>query len=112
MLAAVGADHILVILNEVVHLVGVHGIDIDFLAALGSGDQLVGTLTAAAALAVHQRIGEGAYVTGGDPGLGVHDNGGIQTHVVVGFLHELLQPCLLDVVLKLNTQRAVVPGVC
>ena len=110
-LAADGADNILVLLDEGIHLLGVHGIHIHSLAAFGSGDQLVSPLTGAAALAVHQGVGEGAHVAGGDPGGGVHDDGGIQAHVVVGFLDELLQPCLLDVVLEFHTQGAVVPGV-
>ena len=29
-----------------------------------------------------------------------------------GSLNKLLEPCTLDVVLELNAQRAVVPGVC
>ena len=66
----------------------------------------------AAALAVHQRIGERTDVAGGDPSGGVHDNGGIKAHIVVRLLHELLQPSLLDVVLEFHTQRAVVPRVC
>ncbi len=110
-LAAGGADHILVILDEIVHLIGGHGVHIHAGGGGSSLDELIGALTAAAALAVHQRIGEGAHVAGGDPGLGIHDDGGIQAHVVVRFLDELLQPGLLDVVLELHTQRAVVPGV-
>ena len=89
-----------------------HGVDIDILAGLGSGDQLVSTLTGAAALAVHQGVGEGTDMAGGDPGLRVHDDGGIQTHIVGRLLDELLQPGLLNVVLELDTQRAVVPRVC
>ena len=30
---------------------------------------------------------------------------------IVGLLHELFQPCLLDIVLELDTQRAVVPAI-
>ncbi len=111
-LAAVGADHILVLHNEVVHLGGGHGVHIDGLATFGSLDELVGTMPGAAALAVHQGVGEGAHMTGGDPGLGVHQDGGIQAHIIVGLLDELLKPGLLDVILELHAQRAVVPGVC
>ena len=50
-------------------------------------------------------------MAGGDPGGGVHQDGGVQTHVIVGLLDKLLQPGLLDVVLELHAQRAVVPGV-
>ena len=111
MLAAGGADHILVLGNEGVHLVKAHGVHVDALAGLGCLDELVRPLPGAAALAVHQRIGEVAHMTGGDPGLGVHQDGGVQTHVVIGLLYELFQPRLLDVIFELHTQRAVVPGV-
>ena len=50
-------------------------------------------------------------MAGGHPGLGVHDDGCIQAHIVGALLHELLQPCLLDVVLELHAQGAVVPAV-
>ena len=110
-LAAVGADHILVLGDEAVHLLKAQGIHIHILAGLGGFDELVRTVTGAAALAVHQRIGEAAHMTGGDPSGGVHQNGGIQTHIVVGLLNELLHPCLLHIVLELHTQRAVVPRV-
>ena len=50
-------------------------------------------------------------MAGGDPGLGVHEDGGVLAHVVGVLLDELLPPGLLHVVLQLHTQRAVVPGV-
>ena len=62
-------------------------------------------------LAVHEGVREAAQMAGSDPGLGVHEDGGVQTHVVGVLLDELLPPSLLDVVLQLHTQRAVVPGV-
>ena len=42
---------------------------------------------------------------------GVHNDGSIQTYIIVRFLHEFLQPGLLDIVFELHAQRAVVPGV-
>ena len=56
MLAAVGADNVLVTRNESVHLVKAHGIHIDALARLGGLDELVRPLTGAAALAVNQGV--------------------------------------------------------
>ena len=50
-------------------------------------------------------------MAGGHPGLGVHEDGGVQTHVVGVLLHEFLPPGLLDVVLQLHAQGAVVPRV-
>ena len=110
-LAAVGANHIGVLGNELVHFLKAHGIHIDTLAGLGGLNELVRPLTGAAALAVHQGVREVAHVAGGDPGLGVHQNGGIQAHVVGGLLNKLLHPSLFDVVFEFHTQGAVVPGV-
>ncbi len=45
------------------------------------------------------------------PDLRVHQDGGSPDRRCRGFLHKFLPPCLLDVVLQLHTQRAVVPGV-
>ena len=47
----------------------------------------------------------------GHPGLGVHEDGGVLTHVVGVLLHELLPPGLFDVVLQLHAKGAVVPRV-
>ena len=62
-------------------------------------------------LAVHEGVREAAQMAGGDPGLRIHEDGGVQTHVVGVLLNEFLPPSLLDVVFQLHTQRAVVPGV-
>ena len=51
-------------------------------------------------------------MAGGDPSLGVHDDGGVKTDIVGAFLNKLLQPGLLDIVLELHAERAVVPAVC
>ena len=103
------------LLDEVLHLLlgeGVHG--------LGKGkgillrpllDDLVGAETLLALLAVHKGVGEAAHVAGGHPDLGVHEDGGVQTHIVGVFLDKFLPPGFFDVVLQLNAQGAVVPGV-
>ena len=109
MLAADRADNILVFGDESVHLVKAHGIDVDLGVLVA--DKLVGTVAGLAGTAVQQRVRETGNVAGGDPGLRVHDDGGIEAHIVGALLHELLQPCLLDVVLELDTQRAVVPAI-
>ena len=74
-------------------------------------NELIGSMTALADLAVHERIGEAAEVTGRDPGLGIHDDRGIETNVVLAFRDEFFPPCLLDVVLELHTQRTVIPRI-
>ena len=74
-------------------------------------DELVGAVAHLTGLAVDEGIVEGGNVTGGYPNLGVHKDSGIKTHVVGVLLHELLPPGALDVVLELNAERTVVPGV-
>ena len=74
-------------------------------------DELVGAEAGLAGLAVHQRIVEAADVTGSHPDLAVHQNGAVQPGVVGAFLHELLPPGALDVVLVLHAQGTEVPGV-
>ena len=109
MLAADGADDVLVLGDESVHLVEAHGIDVDLGVLLA--DELIGTVAGLAGAAVQQGVREAGNVAGRHPSLGVHDDGGIEADVVGAFLHELLQPCLLDVVLELDAQRAVVPAI-
>ena len=114
MLAAGGAGNVPV-LDEVLHLLLGEGVD-----GLGQGhavlaapvlDELVGAEALFALLAVHQGVGEAGQMAAGHPGLGVHEDGGVLTHVVGVLLHELLPPRPLDVVLQLHAQRAVVPGI-
>ena len=113
-LAAAGAGD-LMLGHESCHLI--LGESVDGLgqlkAVLGAPvlDHLVGAETLLALLAVHQRIAEAAQMAGSDPGLGIHQNRAVLTHVVGVLLDELLPPGLLHVVLQLHTQRAVVPGV-
>ena len=109
MLAADGADDVLVFGDELVHLVKAHRIDVH-LGVLVS-NELIGAVTGLARLAVEQRVGEACHMAGRDPGLRVHDDGRVEADVVRAFLHELLEPCLFDVVLELDAERAVVPAV-
>ena len=113
-LAAGGAGY-LVLFDESGHLLlgeGVNGlIQGDVLLGAEVLDQLVGAEALLALLAVHEGIGEAAQMAGGNPGLGVHQNGGVLTYVVGVLLDELLPPGLLHVVLQLHAQGAVIPGV-
>ena len=108
-LAADGADDVLMLSDEGVHLVKAHGIHIDLGVLLA--DELIGAVACLAGAAVQQGVREAGHMAGGHPGLGVHDDGCIQAHVVGAFLHELFQPCLLDVVFELDAKGAVVPAV-
>ena len=114
MLAAGGAGDVMLV-DEGLHL-GM-GVCINGLVQLIAGfcapvlNDLVGAEALIALTAVHQRIGEALEMAGGDPGLGIHQDGGVKTHVVAVFLNELLPPCALYVVLQLNAEGAVVPGV-
>ena len=113
-LAAGGAgDHML--LNKLFHLVlgeGVHGLAQVKLVLLGPLlNDFICAEPLLALLAVHQRVGEAAHMAGGHPDLGVHEDGGVQAHVVGVLLDELLPPGLFHVVLQLHAQGAVIPGI-
>ena len=109
-LAAYGADYILVRGYELVHFVEGHRIDVDLMVLFA--DELVGTVARLAGAAVEQGVREAGNVAGGDPCLRIHDYRGVKADIVGAFLNKLLQPRLLDVVFEFNAQRAVVPGVC
>ena len=113
-LAAGGAGD-LVLIDKGLHLLlgeGVHRLRKVKVVCLSPVlNDLVGPEALFALLAVHQRIREAAHVAGGHPHLGVHQNGGVQTHIVGVLLDKLLPPGLLHVVLQLHAQGAIVPGV-
>ena len=96
-LAADGADDILVLCDESVHLVKAHGVHVHLGVLLT--DQLVGAVACLAGAAIQQGVREAGHMAGGHPGLRVHDDGSTQTHIIGAFLHKLFQPCLFDVVL-------------
>ena len=114
MLATGGAGDALVI-DILLHLLLGKGVDglgqlhAVFMAPILN--KLVGPEALLALLAIHKRIGKARQMAAGHPGLGIHQNGRILAHVVGIFLDELLPPGLLDIVLQLHTQGAVVPGV-
>ncbi len=74
-------------------------------------DQLVSAEALVALLAVHQRIGKSAEMAGSHPRLRVHQNGAVHADIIRIFLNELLPPGFLYVVLQLNAEVAVIPGV-
>ena len=113
-LAAGGAGDVM-LLHKLLHLglaEGVHAlaqVEAVFLAPVL--DDLVGAKALLALLAVHQGVGKAAHVAGGHPGLGVHEDGGVQPYVVRVLLDELLPPGFFHIVLQLHAQGTVVPGV-
>ena len=113
-LAAGGTGNV-VLLNEVLHFALLECVDrlgklkIVFLAPIL--DDLVRAKTLVTLLAVHERVGETADVTRGDPGLRVHEDGGIKADVIFILLHELTPPGGLYVVFELDAQRAELTGV-
>ena len=72
--------------------------------------EVVGPEALVAALALGQRVGEDADVTGGDPDLARQDHRGVQADDVVPALDDGAPPLLLDVLLELDAQGPVVPG--
>ena len=101
--------------DKVLHLLLGEGVD--GLGKLEAGlgapvlDDLVGAEALVALAAVHQRIGEAAEMAARHPGLRVHQDRGVKANVVGILLHELLPPGVLDVLLELGAEGAVVPGV-
>ena len=102
-------------LNELLHLGLAHGVhtvaQVKVVLLAPVFNDLVGAEALLTLLAVHQRVGEAAHMAGGHPHLRIHQNGGVQAHVVLVLLDELLPPGLFDVVLQLHAQGAVVPGI-
>ena len=86
MLAADGADDVLMLCDEGIHLVKAHGIHIHLGVLLT--DQLVGAVACLAGAAVQRGVREAGHMAGGHPGLGVHNDGGIQAlsliHISLG----------------------------
>ena len=88
--------------------VGRHALGMDAEPLL---DQMVGPESALAGLAVDQRIVEVDDVTRRLPDAWVHQDPGIEADHVAPPVDEGPPPELLDVVLQLDAERAVIPGV-
>ena len=71
--------------------------------------QVVLTQAGVAVAALHERIREGLDVARGLPHLAGQDDRGVQAHDVLAARDERAPPLLLDVVLELHAQGAVVP---
>ena len=74
-------------------------------------DDLICAESLVALAAVHKGIREARKVSRSDPGLGIHENSRVETDIVLILLNEFLPPSLLYIVLELNAEGAVVPGV-
>ena len=74
-------------------------------------NQIVRAESLAASLAVHKRIGKSSKMAGSNPGLGIHQDRAVNADIGRGLLHEFLPPCFLDIVLELNAEVAVIPGI-
>ena len=110
--SAIRADN-MVLLDVIVHLVvrPAGGIDVKPVFEGIILNQLVRTVTAAAHLAIHQRIGKAAEMSGCNPCLRIHNNRAVQSDVIFTFLYKLFPPCALDIVFEFHTERTVVPGI-
>ena len=113
-LAAGGAGD-LMLLDEVHHLLlapGVHAaLQGDALLLAVILDELIRPETLVALLTVHQRVGESAQMAGGNPGLGIHQDGAVNTHIVGALLDKFLPPGALYVIFQLHAQIPVIPGI-
>ena len=113
-LAARRAGNI-VLFDEVFHLLVGPAVDaaaeVDAVLSREILDQLVRAEALMALLAVHQRVREASEMAGGNPCLRIHENRAVDADVVRALLDEFLPPRLLDVVLQLNTEIAIVPRI-
>ena len=66
-------------------------------------DEVIGTMTGLTFLTVHQRVREAAEMTGSNPCLGIHEDSGIKTDIVLVFLDEFFKPGGFDVILECHT---------
>ena len=112
-LSAAGTGHVVVPDKGYQILVG-HGLHIDVRPALLPApglNELVGPVAHFAGLAVDEGIVEGGHMSGGHPDFRVHQDGGIQAHVIGIFLHKFFPPGPLYIVLEFHAQGTVVPRV-
>ena len=72
-------------------------------------NQLICAESGLAGLAVNQRVGESAHVSGCHPSLRVHQDRRVETDIVLGFLYELPPPGVLDILFQFCAQRTVIP---
>ncbi len=75
-------------------------------------NQLVGAETLMALLAVHQRVGKSAQVSGSHPGLRIHQNRTVHPDIIRMLLDKFLPPGALDIIFKLYSQITVIPRIC
>ena len=64
-----------------------------------------------ALLTVHQRVGKSAQMSGCHPGLGIHQDRAVHTHIIRGLLNELLPPGFFYVILQFHAKIAVIPRI-
>ena len=60
-------------------------------------------------LTVHKRVCKSSKVSRCHPCLRIHEYRTVHAYIIRTFLNKFLPPCLLDIVLKLNTKISVVP---
>ena len=71
---------------------------------------MVGAEAEVAVAAFYEGVGEVLDVAAGDPGLGMHEDGGVQADDVIAPADHGMPPSLFDVAFKLDAEGAVVPS--
>ena len=91
-------------------LAGLLDLLLDLLVLLGDPilDQHVGAVALLRIAVVDQRIVEGRHVARSLPRLGVHEDGGIESHDILVQLDHRVPPVALDVVFQLHAVLSVV----
>ena len=106
----------IIVIDELLHLLmapAVHGrLKLDVVCCGMIFDDLVGTESLMTFLTVKERIGKTSEMSRCHPCLGIHEYRTVHAYIIRAFLHELLPPCTLYVVFKLNSEITVIPCVC
>ena len=101
--------------DEIHHLFlapAVHGaVELDTIFFRIILDQLIRAEPFMTLTAVHQGIREAAEMSACHPGLGIHQNGTVHTHIITVPRDELLPPGLLHIIFQLHAQVTVIPGI-
>ena len=72
-------------------------------------NHLICTETLMTFFTIHQRIGKASQMSGSHPGLGIHQDCTVNTHIIWVFLNEFLPPCFFDIVFQFHTKITVIP---
>ena len=74
-------------------------------------NKFISAETLMAFLTVHQGIGKSSQMSGRYPGLRIHKDRAVYSHIVRRFLDKFLPPGTFYIVLQLHAQISIIPGI-